>query len=71
MNTGNHIRASIKPIKEGDWVNVYTDTGELEGDGMILRYNPYDDSFLVQLKGDVKGDAKIRKLNQVKPVGDE
>jgi|TARA_Y100000310_G_scaffold343913_1_gene453896 acyl CoA:acetate/3-ketoacid CoA transferase alpha subunit len=67
MKKGKHIRASIKPIQEGDWVQVWTETGELEGDAVILRYNPYDDSFMVHMDGDTKGNAKIRKLEQIKP----
>ena len=67
MKEGNHIRASIKPIRPGDEVHLYTETGKPEGEGCILRYNPYDDSFLVHVKGEPKGEAKIKKLHEIKP----
>ncbi len=62
------IRATIKPINTGDWVQVYTANGDLEGEALVLRWNPINETFLLQPSGKRKDEVIIRGIHEIKPL---
>ena len=62
------IRATIRPITTGDWVQIYTANGELEGSALVLRWNPFSETFLLQPSGKPKDQAIVRGIHEVKPL---
>ena len=64
----NTNRALIHKHVVGDTVHVLKPTGEIQGQGKILRVNIMSLSYVIQMAGDTEGAAVIRGADEVRAL---